>query len=219
MLRDGLTIYEGEPEVEAFRNVMFPMRLGLQARVEPRFSTTIATSPGGFEYRNADWQQARLSFDVGPGLRSIEDIQELMGFFRAMRGDAIAFRFRDAIDFSSRGMTDAPTAGDVLLGTGDGIRQRFELVKPYDAGEARRITRPVDTSVIVSLNGAATDDWELAPGGVIEFPEPPGTGVVVRAGFLFDVPVRFAEPKLSVSGRTHRAGEIASVPLIEVREA
>jgi len=40
----------------------------------------------------------------------------------------------------------------------------------------------------------------------------------VRAGYRFDVPVRFAEDRLSLSLATFAAGEAPSVPLIEVRE-
>jgi uncharacterized protein (TIGR02217 family) len=47
--------------------------------------------------------------------------------------------------------------------------------------------------------------------------EAPAAGAVVTAGFLFDVPVRFADDRLEVSRATFLAGEIASVPLIEVR--
>ena len=41
----------------------------------------------------------------------------------------------------------------------------------------------------------------------------------MRAGFRFDVPVRFAEDRLSLSRATFAAGEIPSVPLIEIRES
>jgi hypothetical protein len=40
----------------------------------------------------------------------------------------------------------------------------------------------------------------------------------LREGYLFDVPVRFAEDTLEVSRSTFLAGEAPSVPLIEVRE-
>nr|MBA2467044.1 DUF2460 domain-containing protein [Sphingomonas sp.] len=39
------------------------------------------------------------------------------------------------------------------------------------------------------------------------------------AGFLFDVPVRFADDRLEVNRATFLAGEAPSVPLIEIREA
>ena len=46
----------------------------------------------------------------------------------------------------------------------------------------------------------------------------PALGAVVTAGFAFDVPVRFAEDRLSVARATFLAGVAASVPLVEVRE-
>lgn len=55
--------------------------------------------------------------------------------------------------------------------------------------------------------------------GVVIFAVPPASGKVVRAGFTFDVPVRFAEDKLEVAGAVFAAGEAPSVPVIEVREA
>lgn len=43
-------------------------------------------------------------------------------------------------------------------------------------------------------------------------------GATVRAGFLFDVPVRFGEDRLDISGAEFAAGEAPSVPLVELRE-
>jgi len=40
----------------------------------------------------------------------------------------------------------------------------------------------------------------------------------VRASFVFDVPVRFADDRLQVSRATFLAGALASVPLVEIRE-
>ena len=47
----------------------------------------------------------------------------------------------------------------------------------------------------------------------------PSTGAIVRAGFLFDVPVRFAEDSLEIAGASFAAGEAPSVPIVEIREA
>jgi uncharacterized protein (TIGR02217 family) len=41
---------------------------------------------------------------------------------------------------------------------------------------------------------------------------------VLTAGFRFDVPVRFAEDSLEVNRATFAAGEMPSVPLVEIRE-
>jgi uncharacterized protein (TIGR02217 family) len=60
--------------------------------------------------------------------------------------------------------------------------------------------------------------WTLGSLGTVSFEDAPAPGAQVKAGFRFDVPVRFAEDRLSVSRATFQAGEIPSVPLIEVRE-
>ena len=106
---------------------------------------------------------------------------------------------------------------------GDGLAASFALVKHYGDGDAlqtRRITRPESGSVAVSVNGAVVPTgWTLQPGGTIVFTTAPATGAEVRAGFRFDVPVRFAEDRLEIAGAAFAAGEAPSVPVIEVREA
>ena len=88
-----------------------------------------------------------------------------------------------------------------------------------DHPQVRPITRPRADSIAVSVGGVAEHDWTLGPGGTIVFADAPADGAAVRAGFLFDVPVRFAEDRLDVSGAAFAAGEAPSVPLVEVREA
>jgi uncharacterized protein (TIGR02217 family) len=221
VLRDGFTWFDpstGDEDVDSFDDVRFPVALGREASVEPSFSTAVATGAGGGEQRNSDWADARLRFDAGPGVRGEADLHVLIAFFRARRGAAQAFRFEDPFDHSSNGMTGAPGAADQALGTGDGVRTEFALVKHY-GGQERRITRPLAGSVRVSVGGVErTSGWTLGPLGTLSFEAPPAAGAAVEAGFRFDVPVRFAEDRLSVSRATFEAGEIASVPLIEVRE-
>lgn len=46
---------------------------------------------------------------------------------------------------------------------------------------------------------------------------PPGNGVIIRAGFEFDVPVRFDTDTLDVTLDIERLGSITSIPLLEIR--
>ncbi len=207
--------------MQPFDDIAYPLALGRDAMVTPEFSTSVSVTASGFERRNSLWSDARLRFDIGPGIRSEAELGELIAFFRARRGAARGFRLRDLSDFSSNGMTGTPTATDQLLGEGDGTRSAFPLVKRYGAGDAaqlRRITRPLAASLLVSVNGAPASGWTLDPGGTVSFALPPASGAQVRAGFLFDVPVRFAEDRLEVSGASFAAGEAPSVPVIELRE-
>jgi uncharacterized protein (TIGR02217 family) len=219
VLRDGLTIFGKEQAVAPFDDVSFPIEIGQDASVAPAFSTNIVTSASGYESRNTNWAQARLRFDAGPGVRGDAELETLLAFFRAHRGPAVGFRFRDPYDNSSNGMTGVPTATDQAIGTGDGATDRFALLKDYDSAELRRITRPVSGSVRVALNGTElTTGWTLQEKGIVEFTTPPAAGVSITAGFLFDVPVRFADDRIEVNRATFLAGEAPSVPLIEVRE-
>jgi len=113
-----------------------------------------------------------------------------------------------------------PAAGDQMLGVGDGARRQFALVKRYGVGDAeqvRKIRLPVEGSVRVSVDGLETAAYVVTATGEILLDAAPAAGIAVRAGFLFDVPVRFAEDRLEASRATFLAGELASVPLIEVR--
>jgi uncharacterized protein (TIGR02217 family) len=202
-----------------FDDVTFPIEIGAEASVSPSFSTNVVTSASGNEYRNSNWQQARLRFDAGPGIRGDAEVETLLGFFRARRGAAVGFRFRDPYDFSSNGMSGAPSAADQPIGTGDGATVRFRLKKTYEGGEERRITRAVAGSVRVAVDSVErASGWTLEPLGEIVFAAPPADGASITAGFLFDVPVRFAEDRLDVNRATFLAGEAPSVPLVEIRE-
>jgi uncharacterized protein (TIGR02217 family) len=219
VVRDGLTIFGKEQAVTLFEDVLFPIEIGAEASVAPNFSTNIVTSASGFEARNVNWSQARLRFDAGPGVRGDAELETLLAFYRARRGPAVAFRFRDPYDNSSNGMTDEPAANDQAIGIGDGATTRFALVKNYGVGEQRRITRPTSGRVRVAVNGTElATGWTLDEKGIVQFGQPPAAGAAITAGFLFDVPVRFAEDRLEINRATFRAGEAPSVPLIEVRE-
>ncbi len=217
----------GAEPMQAFDDVPYPLALGRDAAVIPEFSTSISVTASGFERRNSLWSNARLRFDVGPGVRSEAELGTLIAFFRARRGPARGFRLRDPSDFSSNGMAAAPTPHDQYLGTGDGARAGFPLVKRYgdaeaqeDLGQVRRITRPQPGTLRVSVGGTEQEgNWSLEPMGIVLFEDAPPAGAVVRAGYLFDVPVRFAEDRLEITGSAFAAGEAPSVPVVEIREA
>ncbi|MEY4500138.1 MAG: hypothetical protein RIS52_28, partial [Pseudomonadota bacterium] len=214
IVRDGYTHFsEGEAPVNAFDDLLFPLSLGRDAQVSPSFSTAIVTTASGSEQRNAAWAQGRMRYDAGTGIRSDADLKALIAFFRARRGAAKGFRFRDPLDHD---------AVDQLIGIGDGVRTSFALVKRYGTGadaEVRRITRPEAASVIIMIDGTAqATGWSLLELGDIGFSVPPAAGALITAHFAFDVPVRFAVDQLDIDAITFAAGDAPHVPLIEVRE-
>ncbi len=223
--RDGYTHFqigdESEDDVRAFDDVLFPTEIGREAEAITEFSTQVVTSLSGYERRNSDWADARMTYDVAPGVRSEEELAELARFFRARRGSAIAFRFADPFEDSSNAMLDPPTALDQLIGVGDGVRTRFPLVKNYGAGadaQSRRITRPRAGTIVIAVNGVATTSWTLGDKGTILFDTAPAAGAQITAGYRFDVPVRFADDRLELNRATFGAGAMPSVMLVEVKE-
>jgi uncharacterized protein (TIGR02217 family) len=221
--RDGYTRLAPATEeaMDPFDDVLYPFELGRTAAVAPEFSTSIAVTASGHERRNSLWSDARLHFDVGPGIRSEAELSALLAFFRARRGPARGFRIMDPFDHSSNAMTGTPTMHDQVIGTGDGARADFQLIKSYGAGpepQVRPITRPRAETLLVSIDGTQTTGWTLGPLGVVQFAVAPPSGAQVRAGFLFDVPVRFAEDRIDIAAVDFAAGEAPTVALIELRE-
>ena len=156
-----------------FDDVPYPLALGRDATVMPEFSTSVAVTASGFERRNSLWSDARLRFDVGPGIRSEAELGVLIAFFRARRGAARGFRLRDPSDFSSNGDDRRacrwPTS---CSGPATALTASFPLVKRYGEGGAeqlRRITRPRPTPCWSASTASRTTAWTLDPGGVISF--------------------------------------------------
>jgi uncharacterized protein (TIGR02217 family) len=221
--RDGFThfdIPQEEPLLQDFDDIQFPIGIGRNAEMTAEFSTNVVTTMSGHEQRNSSWGDARLRYDVGPGVRSQDELEQLLAFFRARRGPAIGFRFSDPFDNSSHDMIGTPTMADQILGQGDGVRTAFPLVKTYGVnGQVRRITRPVASSVVVALGGVLANGWVLEENGVVRCTSAPPVGAVVTAGFRFDVPVRFANDSINVARASVGAGDMPDIQLVEIKEA
>jgi uncharacterized protein (TIGR02217 family) len=208
-----------------FHEVSFPLRLALTTGGGPVRRTEIVRLTNGHENRNARWRDARRSYDAGCGVRSVDDLYEVLAFFEARRGELHGFRFRDPVDNRSTRPDEPVTAGDQVIGVGDGMRTTFALVKTYgDAGGAttRRIDKPVAGSVRLAIDGtdvaAANVSVDHAAGLVtFEAAAIPASGAIVTAGYEFDVPVRFATERLDINLTAFRAGQIPTIPLIEIK--
>ena len=121
----------------SFHEVRFPDNIAYGATGGPEFATTVVATGSGHEKRNVNWAEARGRWDVASGLKKQAQIDELIAFFRARRGKAYGFRFKDWTDYRATGQ---------LLGTGDDAQTQFQLVKHYPSGsviEVRTITKPV----------------------------------------------------------------------------
>lgn len=206
----------------AFHEVQFPQNIARGARGGPQRKTQIAALESGDEERNASWADSRRRYDVASGLRRADDLHALVAFFEARNGRLHGFRFKDWSDYKSVQPLASITALDQLLGTGDGSRTEFQLVKRYTSGAqswTRTITKPVVGTVAIALGGEpAGSGWSVdTTTGLITFDSAPGASVEVRAGFEFDVPVRFDTDMIDVTLDAEYRGSIMSIPLVEIR--
>ena len=210
---------------EAFHEVLFPVAVSFGATGGPMRRNEIVLLTSGHERRNARFAGSRRSYDAGTGLRSLEDVHEVVAFFEARRGSLHGFRFRDPFDMKSCRPHETPASTDQTLGAGDGTTAVFQLSKIYGEGAdayRRAIAKPVAGSVRVAVGGieqlAETQfSVDHATGSVTFLPgHLPADGAAVTAGFVFDVPVRFDTDRLTVSLAGFRAGQIPTIPLIEI---
>src|SRR5690606_13413626 len=178
----------------AFHDVRFPLDIALGASGGPQRLTEVTTLASGREARNSRWAYSRRRYDAGYGIKSHADMRAVLEFFEERRGRFHSFRWHDALDHSSRAEGGAPTPLDQAIGTGNGEAVSFRLTKTYGGSfdpYIRPITKPVAGSVRVALDGVEVGGFAVDAGtGIVTFGAAPGTGVVVSAGFLFDVPVR-----------------------------
>lgn len=207
----------------AFDDVSFPIAIALDSEGGPEFSTDVIETAGGFEKRNQNWSGARLRFNVARAVKTVAQYESLLKFFRGRAGKARAFRFPDWSDFKSCDRDTAIAATDQIIGQGDGAKQFFQLQKSYPAGpvtNVRKITRPRLGTVAIALGGIEqSSGWSVDVDiGLIRFDVPPPSGVVVTAGYEFDVPARFDTDRLEPSYPFEEYFILPDLPIVEVRE-
>lgn len=206
----------------AFHEVRFPDNISRGARGGPERRTQVVELASGDEERNASWANSRRRYDVAYGIRRADDLAAVVAFFEARNGRLHGFRYKDWADYKSSLPSQAVSPTDQQIGTGTGSLQTFQLAKRYTSGAqtwVRTIAKPVTGTVRVALGMVEQlSGWTIdTTTGVITFTTAPAGGVIVRAGFEFDVPVRFDSDTLDVTLDFERLGSITSIPLLEIR--
>jgi uncharacterized protein (TIGR02217 family) len=208
--------------MQAFHEIRFPTAVSFGATGGPERRNEIVTLTSGRERRNLRFAQSRRHYDAGTGVRSLEDLHDIIAFFEARRGSFHGFRFRDPFDMKSCRPGETPSPGDQAIGTGDGTTAAFQLVKNYGSGEdayVRTIGKPVEGTVRVAVDGVEAGDFAVDHAtGIVTFAAGaiPAEGQVVTAGYEFDVPARFDAERIAISLSAFKAGQIPTIPIIEI---
>jgi uncharacterized protein (TIGR02217 family) len=198
----------------AFIETRFPADISYGSAGGPEYSTDIVVTQGGYEQRNINWSQSRARYNVAYGVRTQAQLDTLIGFFRARKGRADGFRFKDWADYKVLAQ---------IIGTGNGALTQFQLVKTYSSGsvtESRTIKKPVAGTVNIYFNGTLQAGSIFSvnyTNGLVTFTAAPANGVAITADFEFDVPVRFDTDRLSAALENYGISSLNDIPLIEVR--
>lgn len=206
----------------AFHETQFPPAISYGSKGGPKRLTQVVTLKSGFEERNQAWKHSRRKYDASIGLRNIKDLHLVLDFWEARRGRLYGFRWKDWADYKSAPGRLEATDTDQIIAAGDGSTTEFQLVKRYsDGGEeyVRPITKPVVGTVTVSLDDVSQPSgWTLdSTTGKITFSSAPGNGVIIKAGYEFDVPVRFEDDDIQIQVDAFQAGSIPAINVIEIR--
>ena len=193
-----------------FHEIRFPDNIAYGATGGPEFATTVVVTGAGHEQRNVNWAEARGRWDVASGLKNQAQLDELIAFFRARKGRAYGFRFKDWTDAVGK-----------LLGTGDDAETQFQLVKRYPSGTVtvRTVTKHVAGTVGVYLDGVEQlSGWSAdVTTGLVTFITPPAAGVEITADVEFDVPARFDTDHMAVTIENFRLRRWQQIPIVELR--
>lgn len=207
-----------------FHEERFPANLSFGSVGGPERRTDVVTLANGFEERNTPWAHSRRRYDAGVGMRSLDDLEQMVAFFEARQGQLFGFRWKDWGDYKSCRANGQVAYRDQAIAFGDGVTAAFQLVKNYRSGDqtyARPIKKPVKGTVRIGIEADEmqeaidyTVDWTT---GIVTFSHPPDIDREITAGFEFDVPVRFDTDRIHTSVASFQAGDAPSVPVVEVR--
>lgn len=198
-------------------NELFPTLQGLTLNVQRSASwpTAIQETETGNEIRIQVQPRPKWSWSLGfeflmdDRTAGISDLQKLSGFWLRHRGALETFRFRDPDDYTA---TDAP------IGTGDGAKAQFQLVRSLGGtGTAYRYDEPIQEieTAAVKVDGVEVSAI-LGAGGVVTLASAPAVGAAVTATFSYWWRVRFASTDLDVQQWLRRIWRTKAVELVQV---
>ena len=195
----------------SFVETKFPDSIAFNSISIPEFNTNIITMKNGSEQRNINWNSCRLKYNVLNRIKTATELSELLAFFRARKGRAIGFRFKDWSDYKAIGQ---------ILGIGDGTKTQFQLIKNYVSGTTtylRTITKPVLGSLVIYVDNIATTDYTIdLTTGILTFNTAPLNTKEIKADLEFDVPVRFDSDILEIGMDSINSGTVKEIKLIEI---
>lgn len=200
-----------------YESPRFPDAIAYGALGGPAYATDVIAFDSGHEVRAIKWSVARARYDVAHAVKTPAEYATLLAFFRAMRGRAHGFRFKDWLDFaatSAEGRLGAGAAGTGLAAYQ--LIKRYATASPY---EDRDIKKPVSGSVTVYRNaspvavgaGAGQIAIDTSTGLVTFVADSSANVTAITVGSTTQVTFASALSGLAVGGKLYLSGITGTV--------
>jgi len=207
----------------AFHDIRLNVNIEQGAVGGARFKTDIFPLASGQEKRNTRWSTTRGYWNIGYGIQTQKDYDELQDFFHAREGMSHSFRFKNWSDYKIA--RQAMFVTDATANTFQMFKRRTSLVN-YD----KVIEKPTASGALAWVNSVAQTVVYDATPGPLEVAISTLTGVVtvgvthaattgqsVEIECEYDVPVRFDTDEFSLNILLEDAASLPSIPIVEVK--
>ncbi len=191
--------------MEFIENPRFPDSISAGARFGPAYSTSVARAQGGAEVRNRGWTYPLCEGDVSFGVRTQQQLDDLLAFFHGVAGMHKAFRFKNFSDYTAVG-----AQGALTVITADTTWQMHKMYTYGALATPKKISKPC-AGIVVS--GGGTYAVDLTTGIVTRSAGPNPTGWTGT----FDIPCRFNTDKMLPTWIAYKLYDWQSIPIVEIR--
>ena len=193
-----------------FYDIVFPESISMKSSYIIEYNTIINKSKNGNELRISNYDYPLLSYNVINDIKTKKELEDIINFFKLVKGRAYGFKFKDWLDYKVINQN---------IAVADGEQKDFQLIKTYNINnklQTRKITKPKQVSIFINNQNITTNISINYENGIITFNTPPEKDTIISASFEFYVPVRFDNDKIEIVMKNEKVGEIKDLKIVEL---
>ena len=193
-----------------FYDIVFPESISIKSSYIIEYNTIINKSKNGSELRISNYDYPLLSYNVVNDIKTKKELEEIINFFKLVKGRAYGFKFKDWLDYKAINQNIAIANGE---------QTEFQLIKTYNINnkiQIRKITKPANVSIFINQQNITQNININYNNGIITFNIPPEKDAIITATFDFYVPVRFDNDKIEIIMKNEKVGEIKDLKIVEL---
>ena len=193
-----------------FYDIVFPESISMKSSYIIEYNTIINKSKNGNELRISNYDYPLLSYNVINDIKTKKELEDIINFFKLVKGRAYGFKFKDWLDYKVINQN---------IAVADGEQKDFQLIKTYNINnklQTRKITKPKQVSIFINNQDITTNISINYENGIITFNTPPEKDTIISASFEFYVPVRFDNDKIEIVMKNEKVGEIKDLKIVEL---